>query len=201
MIDEKPQVSNFFLLLTKKEGWIVELKNTYLNENEVPVIRMWRGLCTSNEYLCQFQNDLDSNMEWVLSKALSIRLLKARSFFSPSDRLFFKIVSQDAKDEKRSEALAQKGYFSSAWPFNLLLHLFFNCLSCIWYPLMWYKQTGSRQQNSQPVMGEMKLGFDDSKIWKGGMKQHTICGGWNAVTNFYLPETSLTLLSSFCKMG
>jgi transcriptional regulator of acetoin/glycerol metabolism len=63
MIDEKPQVSNFFVLLTKKEGWILELKNTYLNESEVPVIRMWRGLCTSNEYLCQFQNDLDSNME------------------------------------------------------------------------------------------------------------------------------------------
>jgi hypothetical protein len=63
MIDEKPHVSNFFLLLTKKEGWIVELKNTYLNESEVPVIRTWRGLCTSNEYLSQFQNDLDSNME------------------------------------------------------------------------------------------------------------------------------------------
>jgi hypothetical protein len=62
----------------------------------------------------------------------------------------------------------QEGYFSSAWPFNLLLHVFFNCLSCIWHPLMWYKQTGSRQQNSQPVMGEMKSGFDDSKMWKGG---------------------------------
>jgi hypothetical protein len=90
--------------------------------------------------------------------------------------LFFKIVSQDAKDEKRSEAPVQKGYFSSAWPFNLLLHVFFNCLSHIWHPLMWL-QADWEQATELPTSD----GRNVIEVWW----QQNVKGGHEATHNLW----------------